>query len=150
MQTSFYASGFLYSLKTHQILLIKSQENTDSPSQWSTLGGEGQDGEQAHMTFQRVVNRLLNLNLKPKDIHAIYDYNHPVLEKINYVFYAVVKNSPKFSSFKNTDFSWVGLGDISKLSFRGSSKQDVIVGERVINLQWRTDANITPEIAPIK
>ena len=137
MHKSFYASGFLYSLKTHQILLLKSQKKDSPDFLWSTLGGEGGDGEEAQATFQRIINKLLNLNLKPKDIYSFYDYFHDTLDEVNYVFYAEVKNPQEFSSLKKDTFSWVTFRDTLKLLFSAHSKQDIIVGERVISAKWR-------------
>lgn len=139
VQSSFYASGFLYSLKTHRILLLKSQLENSSDFLWSTLGGESGDGEEAQTAFQRIINQLLNLNLKSKDIYPVYDYFHDGREKNNFVFYGVVKNSKAFSSPANNTFSWVGFHETSKLPFAAHSKQDVIVGERVISAKWRAD-----------
>lgn len=142
VQNSFYASGFLYSLKTHQILLLQSPKTDDVASCWSTLGGESKEGEEAQVTFQRVINELLKLNLKVKHIHPVYDYFHDGLDKINYVFYAEVKNPKKFSSLKTSTFSWVDFSETLKFLFSDHSKQDIIVGERVINLKSRIDQNL--------
>ncbi len=140
MQTpSFYASGFLYSLKTHQILLLKPQQTDSADSLWSTLGGESGEGEEAEAAFQRIVNELLDVNLKTKDIYPVYDYFHETKDKINYVFYGEVKNPKKFNHFKENICSWVTFHEIPKLPFTTHSKQDVIVGERVINAKWRDD-----------
>ncbi|MBI2334272.1 hypothetical protein HYU96_00545 [Candidatus Daviesbacteria bacterium] len=133
MQTSFYASGFLYSLKTHRILLVQND------LLWSTLGGEAGAGEEAQTAFARIINQLLNLNLKTKDIYPVYDYFHDERDKNNFVFYAEVKNSKEFGSLKNNTFSWVAFNETSKLPFTAHSKQDVIVGERVINAKWRAN-----------
>ncbi len=139
MHNSFYASGFIYSLKTHRILLLKAQQKDGIDFLWSTLGGESSEGEEAQTAFQRIVNKLLNLNLKVKDIYPIYDYFHDERDKNNYVFYAEVKNPQAFDSLKEDTFSWVAFGETSKLLFTAHTKQDVIVGERVINAKWRAD-----------
>lgn len=139
MQNSFYASGFLYSLKTHRILLVQSQQKGSPDLLWSTLGGEAGAGEEAQTAFARVISELLNLNLKTKDIYPVYDYFNDERAKNNFVFYAEVKNSKKFSSFNSDTFSWVAFNEASKLAFTAHSKQDVIVGERVINAKWRAD-----------
>lgn len=139
MQTSFYASGFLYSLKTHRILLLKSQKKDSADFLWSTLGGECVAGEEAEVAFARIINELLNLNLKTKDIHPIYDYFHDEKDKNNYVFYAEVKSPKELSSLQEDTFSWVTFHDMPKLLFSAHSKQDVIVGERVIHAKWRDD-----------
>lgn len=137
MQPTFHASGFLYSLKTHQILLIQSKQQEDKSPLWSTLGGDGLEGENAQATFARIVSESLHLNLKDKDIYSVYDYTHESLQKVNFVFYAEVQNSEEFDSSKGDTFSWVAFSETSKLPFAPHSKQDVIVGERVINAKWR-------------
>lgn len=139
MQTSFYASGFLYSLKTHQILLLKSQQKDSGKFLWSTIGGESSEGEESQATFQRIVNELLNLNLKTKDIYPVYDYFHDEKDKPNFVFYAEVKNFTEPNPSEEGAFSWVAFSETNKLPFAAHSKQDVIVGERVIHAKWRDD-----------
>jgi len=150
LQEPFYTSGFLYSPKTHQILLIQSAQPDNTRSLWSTIGGESSGEEEAHIAFQRIISKLLNLNLKAKDIYAVYDYFHDKLAKMNYVFYAEVKNSRAVSTPGKDNFSWVAFGEISKLLFTDHTKQDIIVGERVINLKWREDTNVVPWLSPAK
>lgn len=139
VQTPFYTSGFLYNLKTNKILLLKSQLKDSADFLWSTLGGDGSEVEDAKVAFGRVINGLLNINLKPKDIFPIYDYFHEGQDKSNFVFYALVKNIKDFNAFDGNAFSWVGFDQIPKLLFTEHSKQDVIVGERVIKLKSRED-----------
>lgn len=139
MQTSsFYTSGFLYSLKTHQILLLQPKQKTEDPS-WSMLGGESINGEEAQIAFQRIVNKLLNINLKPKDIYPIYDYFHNTRNKFNYVFYAETQDTKVFNKFKKGNLSWFTFSETVKLLLTSQTKQDVVVGERVINAKWRDD-----------
>lgn len=142
MHKSFYASGFLYSLKTHQILLLCSKQSDQTNPSWSMLGGESTEGEEAHITFQRTINELVGLVLKTKDIYPIYDYFHEENGKINYVFYAEVKKAPKFDSLGDKTLTWVAFSEAPKLIFSPHTKQDLIVGERVINLKQRIDLNI--------
>ena len=137
MHKSFYASGFLYSLKTHKILLLQSEQKDDQASVWSTIGGESKGGEDARATFQRIISELLNLNLKEKNIFPVYDYFHDKLDKINYVFYGEVGADEKFVSPKHNTFSWLGFAETIKLLFPAHTKQDLIVGERVVNAKWR-------------
>lgn len=151
MHKPFYASGFLYSLKTHQILLLKPQQTDSTNFLWSTLGGESNEGEEAQNAFQRVINESLSLKLKEKDIYPVYDYFHNERDTVNYVFYAEVKSSNAFDSLKGEVFSWVAFSEISKLPFFPHSKQDVIVGERVISAKWREDEakKLAPFLATI-
>lgn len=137
MHPPFYASGFLYSLKTHQILLLQSTEENDSSPFWSMLGGESKDGEEAPLTFQRIISKLLNINLKEKHIYPVYDYFHNARNKVNYVFYAEVGKAKVFTTSKRGTLSWVSFRETLKLPFTTQTKQDLVVGERVINAKWR-------------
>lgn len=139
MQTSFYVSGFLYSPKTHKILLVQPKQLNDLPITWSTLGGEGLGDEDAGKAFQKIVSKHLDITLKPKDIYPIYDYFHDVIKKPNFVFYAEVKNPKIASKTKKGSISWFSFSEIVKLKFNQQTKQDLVVGERVISAKWRDD-----------
>ena len=136
MQSLFYVSGFLYSLKTNQILLLQSyQEGKDCLC--SILGGDSIDEEESVAAFQRIINKSLDINLKAKDIYPVYDYFHKTRNKLNYVFYAEVKSTKKFNDLERGRPSWLTFSETLKLSFTPQTKQDVIVGERVINAKLR-------------
>jgi hypothetical protein len=137
VQTPFYVSGFLYNSKTNQILLLKSQKSKDLPAKWSTIGSENNNGEDAKTVFQKIVSRLLNLNLKAKNIYPVYDYFNETINKENFVFYAEVKSSRQFKPQDDRTFCWITFTEISKLSFPSWTKQDIIVGERVIKAKYR-------------
>lgn len=141
MQKPFYASGFLYNLKSQQILLLQTSKQ-DAMSSWSMIGGESSDGEEALSAFQRVIRKSLDMKLENSDIYPIYDYLDEEMDKINYVFYAEIKTKPNVTKFKGSDISWVSFSELSKLSFTPHTKQDLIVGERVINLKQRVTLNI--------
>lgn len=136
VQTPFYTCGFLYSLKTHQILLLQSDQQLDSPSPWSMMGGESIEGEEAEAAFQRIMNKKLNISLNPKDIYPIYDYFHNTSKKLNYVFYAEIKNTKAFENLKK-NLSWFTFGETLKLLLTSQSKQDILIGERVVNAKSR-------------
>lgn len=106
---------------------------------WSMLGGESINGEEAQTAFQRIINKLLNINLKIKDIYPVYDYFHNTKNKLNYVFYAEVGNTKSFDGLEGRDLSWFTFSETLKLPFTRQTKQDIIVGERVINAKWRDD-----------
>ncbi|MBU1000710.1 NUDIX domain-containing protein [Patescibacteria group bacterium] len=138
MQAPFYVSGFLYNPKTHQILLIQSKQKTeDTDVQWSMLEGEGTTEEKPQVVFQRIVNQLLKINLKPKKIYSVYDYFHKKRNEHNFIFYTEIKNIKKIRNLKKSNLSWFKFSETSKLSFTKQTKQDVIVGERVVNAKWR-------------
>ena len=139
MHKSFYASGFLYNLKSKQILLLQKLQKDDTASIWSMLGGDSVDGEDGQVTFQRIVYELLNVDLKIKHIYPVYDYFNEELNKVNYVFYTEVGKSLIFNPINNDILSWVSFQETPKLLFSPRTKQDVVVGQRVINLKERID-----------
>jgi len=141
MDKPFYISGFLYNLKTQQILL-QSEQKDDVAAQWSMIGGEGQEGEDAQAAFQRIIQEKLHLELKPKCIYPIYDYFHEKLAKVNYVVYAEVGKAHEFEPMDEATLAWVTFSDTVKMPFSGRTQQDVVVGERVINLKVRLDEEL--------
>ena len=101
------------------------------------LGGDGKEGEEASTAFQRIINRSLNLNLKSKDIYPVYDYFHNTRNKPNYVFYGEVKSAKKFEDLKRGSPLWISFGETIKLPCVLQTKQDIVIGERVINAKLR-------------
>lgn len=139
MQTPFYTSGFLYSLKTHKILILESKQKDNVASFWSTLGGESEKGEDAQTAFRRIVQKKLNVKVKAKQIYPIYDYFHNTRNKINYVFYAEADSSKTYTARGEDIPSWLSFSETFKLPFNLKTKQDIVVGERVINARWRDE-----------
>ena len=105
------------------------------------LGGESKDGEEAQVTFQRAVSKFLNINLRLKNIYPVYDYFHNTRNKSNFVFYAEVGNTKKFNYSKGS-VSWFTFSETVKLLVTSQTKQDIVVGERVINAKLRADQGI--------
>lgn len=101
------------------------------------LGGEGMNGEESQAAFQRIVNKLLNINLKEKNIFPVYDHFHNTRNKLNYVFYVEIKSTKNLNGLKNRGLSWFTFNEALKLPTTAQTKQDIVVGERVINAKWR-------------
>ena len=119
--------------------MLQSLREGDIKPSWSMLRGEGLEGEDTQAAFQRIVADKLNINLKKKNIHPVYDYFHTGLNQNNYVYYAEVRKSANFKQLKEDEFSWVTFEQTVKFLFSAKTKQDVIVGERVIRLKERKD-----------
>ena len=100
------------------------------------LGGEGTE-EDVQLAFQKVINKLLSIEVKTKDIYPIYDYFHNTRKKLNYVFYAEVGKKKILESEDNP--SWFTFGETLKLLLNSQTRQDIVVGERVINAKSRDD-----------
>ena len=141
----FYVSGFLYHLRTQQILLHQPNLGNNSPSIWAMPGGAGIGEEDPQKSFQRVIYQLLNLRLDEKCIYPVYDYFNDALNTIHYVFYAKVKTTKNLSLPDNGVLSWFSFKQITKLPFSEQAKQDIIVSQRVIQAQARSDLGITPD-----
>lgn len=149
MHKPFYASGFLYNLKTQQILLLQPEQKDNAVSQWSMFGGQSLEGEEAHMTFQRIIQELLGAELKVKHIYPIYDYFHQDLDTTNYVFYAEVGKGLKVDPEKEQICAWVTFQETLKLLLSAQTKRDVMVGERVIHLKQRQDEESESEVVAV-
>lgn len=111
-----YASGFLYHSGSAQILL---QQNLSDPrSTWTLL--ECPSG------------KILGYKTRP-----VYDY---VAKGKKYVIsYAEVKKVKDFPDKGKLSFKWFTVKEISKLSLSAQTKQDIIVGHRVIASELRRD-----------
>ena len=144
MHKTFYASGFLYHLRTGQILLHQPNPNNNPSSSWTMLGGAGREEENAQKTFQRIIYQLLNVRLDEKCIYPVYDYFNNALNAIHYVFYAQVKTMHTLSIPDRDTLSWFTFKQITKLPLSEQTKQDIIVSQRVIQAQARSDSGIIP------
>ncbi len=117
MHKNVYASGFLYCPSSAQILL---QQNLFNPKPtWTLL--ECSNG------------KIFGQKTRP-----IYDY---VAKGKKYaVSYAEVKKIKDFPATKKLSFKWFTVKEISKLPLSAQTKQDIIVGHRVIASEIRRDA----------
>ena len=146
MHKLFYASGFLYHPSTEQILLQQtSTEKIPSPT-WHMIGGIVQKDEDPIKAFERVIHTLIDVKLNVKRIFPVYDYFHNTHNTMHYVFYAEVKKLITISADDKRGVSWVTFKQTTKLPFDAQTKQDVIIAERVIKAQARSDAPPVPEV----
>jgi hypothetical protein len=119
-----FSHGFLYCPTSQQILL--QQIIDEKESLWTLLGD------------QNDIYKLLGLKVSPKVIFPVYDY---ILKgEKQFIFYAEVKKPTDFKDAKNYRFKWFTLKELTKLPISAQTKQDLIVGRRVIDSQIRRDA----------
>lgn len=135
MHKDFYASGFLYHLPSGQILL--QQSTLGSSSLWSLFGEQGLYKENAEVTFQRVIYNLLRVKLSLDTIYPIYTYFYKDIHKDHAVFYAEVEDRQLSSSSNTIKCSWFTSKQILKLNLLEQTRQDITVGQRVINARMR-------------
>ncbi len=146
MHKVFYASGFLYRPKSQQILLqqVAKDPSTATSSPWSIFGGINRKEEKTEIAFQRIIYDLLKVKLATKSIYAIYDYFHSGYKKFHYVFYGEVSETQNIHAPKGIIFSWFTFKQIIKLPFTEATKQDIIVGQRVIQAKLREGEAVQP------
>lgn len=142
VQKSFYVSGFLYHLRTQKILLYQPNLDKGASSIWTMLGGAGIGEEDPQKAFNRVIYQLLNLRIDEKHLHPVYDYFNSNLNADHFVFYARVRSINNLSMPDKDTFSWFNFKQISKLPLSEQSRQDIIVSQRVIQAQARSDSGI--------
>ena len=136
MHKDFYASGFLYHSRTQRILL--QQKNTAGRTpEWCLLGDSGHNNEKAEEAFVRIIEKILHVNLKPSNIKSIYTYFHDTLGKDNFVSYAKVTKMQKFPPKNGNVFGWFSFKEVVKLKLSAQTKQDITVGQRVIDASIR-------------
>ncbi|MGA2967613.1 MAG: NUDIX domain-containing protein [Candidatus Levyibacteriota bacterium] len=136
MHKDFYASGFLYHPKSQQILL-QQPITADSETGWSLFEGKSLHKETAAETFRRIIRSQLHLELKPKHIFPIYSYFHADKGKDNFIHYAIVRKLETFPKSKKTEYTWFTFKQIQKMHIPDQIKQDIIVGQRVIDSAMR-------------
>jgi hypothetical protein len=136
MHKDFYASGFLYHSRSGQILL-QQKNSASKDTEWCLIGGVNLKGETSEQTFLRIIKQLLGLNLKPTAACSIYTYFHEGLKKDHYINYAKVTKLENFPSVKDAVFAWFNFKQIHKLNVSEQTKQDIIVGQRVIDSATR-------------
>lgn len=139
MHKKIYASGFLYHSQTTQILL-QQKNSSDPTATWSLLGDLGTSGETPEAIFKRILEKDLGLNIPTKSIHQVYDYVDDVTKEERHICYAEVKSTKNFSSSNGSAFDWFTLKEITKLRISPQAKQDIIVGQRVIDSTSRRNS----------
>ena len=102
------------------------------------FGDFSRKDEDAQGAFQRILFEQLHIKLPTTQLLPVYDYDLNTKNTIHFVFYAEV---PKLSVFPLGDrgvFSWFTFKQTTKLIFSDQAKQDVMVSERVVNAQARS------------
>lgn len=139
MHKVFYASGFLYHEPTQQILLQQAYD--DSP-EWSLIGGLSLVQETAEEAFRRIAFAVLNIKLSLESIYPIYTYNKRNFERQQVILYADIDNINRIKGRKDTVLSWFTRKQIQKLPLDPQTRQDLIVGHRVIDARMRKSQGI--------
>lgn len=136
MHNNFYASGFLYHPKSEQILLQQKNSADQNPF-WSLFGKKVLKDKTGEETFVDVFFEKLNIKLKAKNVNSIYTYS--TNEKgVNYnIYYAEVKRLHKSPDTSSNGLSWFNFKQIQKLNLSEQTRQDILIGQRVIDSSIR-------------
>lgn len=141
MDKTFYISGFLYHPDTQQILLQRKVSET-SDSSWSLLSCTAPNAKESKQSFRNTVQQLLNIDLPESDIHQVYNYEESEQGDNNAVAYGVVTEQIDYPKNKGNEFAWFTQKEITKLKLPFQTKQDITVGQRVIDSSIRRDAGV--------
>lgn len=131
-----YASGFLYHAKTDQILLQQLPTSDSSPV-WSLFSTTEPKQAAPEKIFAALIKKVLKIPLDPKKIHEVYTYATKKGDGDCAILYAEITKMQEFKPVKGTRFAWFSRKQITKLPLSSQSKQDVIVGTRVIDASVR-------------
>lgn len=136
MHKDLYASGFLYHPRSQQILLQQSTDPNDK-QKWSLFEGKRLVDESSEEAFKRIALEILNIKLNHSSIHLVYEYFHPQMGRNQSITYAEVKTQKKLMATKGLLFGWFTFRQISRLGLSEQTKQDLTVGQRVIDSAMR-------------
>lgn len=144
---SYHISGFLFHLKTQQILLheIKNHNGKDN-SVWTILTGEGRKKD-PKIEFKQLAKKMLGVNLPEDSIFSVYDYIDKIDRKTHLVFYGLIPQIKEFKETKERQLSWFQFKKAFKLKFADQVKHDIIIAQRVINAHSReVELRLTPPV----
>ena len=139
MHKVFYASGFLYHPPLQQILL---QQVHNGSSSWSLIGGVSLNEETAEEAFQRIIFTTLNIKLTLQTIYLVYSYSKEGHGKQQVIFYAEVDRINQIRANEKNALSWFTRKQIQKLPLDEQTRQDLIVGQRVIDARMRKNLGL--------
>lgn len=131
MHKDFYASGFLYHHKTAQILLQQTN-SADQNSSWSLFEKKAIKDKTGEETFVEIFFEHLDIKLKINTVNSIYTYSAKDGTEYN-IYYAQVKKLHKSTDSSKNGFSWFSFKQIQKLNLSEQTKQDILIGQRVID-----------------
>jgi hypothetical protein len=137
MHNSFYASGFLFHPSSRQILLQQDSQEQPKP-EWSLFSTAGTESMSPAEAFHRMLCDTLGITLKKEACLPIYDYLHKEHRVPHYIFYAEVDEVyDEESLLTENKTAWFQFRQIIKLPMQKQCRQDITVGQRVIDLALR-------------
>nr|MBI5455404.1 hypothetical protein [Candidatus Levybacteria bacterium] len=135
MHKDFYASGFLYHSGSGQILL-QQVNSTDQNPLWSLFEKKAIKNKTGQETFVEIFFDILGIKLKSNNINSIYTYSSKDGTDYN-IYYAEVKRLHKSKNPAKIEFAWFNFKQIQKLNISEQTKQDIMIGQRVIDSSIR-------------
>lgn len=136
MHKDFYASGFLYHHKSGQILLQQTNSAGQNPS-WSLFGEKEIKNKTGQEAFRDIFFEKLGIKLKLQNINSVYTYRADEKGANYNIYYAKVKRLHKSPNPAKIEFSWFNFKQIQKLNLSEQTRQDILIGQRVIDSSIR-------------
>lgn len=136
MHKTFYASGFLYHPKSEQILLQQKNSAEQNPA-WSLFGKKVLKNKSGEQTFIDVFFEKLSIKLPVKNINTVYTYSDENKGLKYNIYYAEVKRLHKPSDTSLNEFGWFNFKQIQKLNLTEQTRQDILIGQRVVDSSIR-------------
>ena len=135
MHKAFYASGFLYHPPTQQILL---QQKSEEDLTLTTFGAEGKHPDTPEDVFQKLLTEKLGIRIPKSGIYRVYDYPNESLGKQYFLMYAECPEAElNFKLNGIESVGWFPFKQVGKLKLTQQIRQDITVGQRVINYAER-------------
>lgn len=148
MHNEFYASGFLYHPASQQILLQQYPSKLNQSPVWTLFGGKNKGKEASDRTFMRIISEKLGLSVAENACFAVYDYFHKDKGVQHFIYYVEVDDLyDEEVILTENKTGWFTFKQITKLPMKPQTKQDITVGQRVINLAVRNLLPPAPRIS---
>ena len=128
VQSTFYASGFLYHRASQKILLQQiTSTGQGKPLLFKTKAQKGNDPQ---TVFKLCIEKALDKPIKSSAIHPIYDYVDDSGEQ--FIFFIEVPGISPDSYPTNQNAEWFLLSKLSKIDMSEDTRHNILIGERVI------------------
>ena len=133
MHKKFYASGFLYHLPSHQILLQQDTSSQNLSSQWVLFEKAHTEKAIPETVFETIISEVLHIKINT--VYPVYAYAYEDTNQS--VFYSELATLHDFPTKNGLLFKWFSFRELRSLHITEQTRHDIIVGQRVIEAESR-------------